>query len=1033
MRKSFFAAVALAGMLAVPAIVVGAAAASSQMTEAPQKAPTITVELPMVLAPTQEDINLFTILDSNNDNKKFAYRSNFGGLVSPSNDKMDCDDWAITPGLRFTDVSSNYELAFTLTHNMRGPGFQSSFEFYIGTAPTAEAMTTKIGEMKNFYVAVANQDMPQAIQFAVPGEAGVYYLGIRCVTQALHGTKPDEVSSWPATFKNISVKAMESSAAAPMQPADVVVTPGEQGALSATVSFTMPTTAMNSKPLPATKELTATITTPVETKTVKALPGAKVSQVVATAQGDNALSLKVDGDMEGEPVHLSVYTGVVLPMRIHDLKAELSPDNMSMKLTWTPPTEGKNGGYVDFDKVDYVVYLNDGPDDEYRQIATVGNELTYTYTMPAGAQLRTVKIRVLPRNAAGVSDDTTAWIDQDRVYVSDMLGTPYALPAIERFDNQEITYTPLTIERPGDYAGRWMIGDPSGAVPDTNQSALMAYSPFDEGETMGRVAFPKFSTKGLGNVAFSMTVMRYSSYAGLMTVYARSHTEGLTLLGTINCAAGTDWVEVSYPLPAQFQGKDWVQFVVDVDLADVDYVYAIDSYKVSVSAATDLAVLDVSTAAPLSVGTPAKVSARIANLGFNAVAPTVRFSAETPDGTAIATQDVNVPSVALGAEAVAEWAFTPLAEHIDQELTVKAEIITPDEVPSNNAASAKFHVRRPELPVVTTLFADSKGDGVVLTWDEPALNKTVTESFETLEDFYYGAEMGAFTAFDGDGKSVYKFQNQVMPNEQLPKAFMVVNANRVGEGLEAYAGDKYLLATCPEMLNGIKPDPANDWLISPEIVGGSYVSFYLNIISENYPETVRVMWSSTTDEPSAFTELTTVLKPRFGWQFLEFRLPADAKYFAINYVSQDMFGVMIDDVKFVSASDLHNVTKYNVYRDGALLGSTADRSFTDNSVTRGVKYTYHVTTLTDSESVKSNAATIVAGESAIDAVTAAAGTATAIPGGIRVAGADAVSVYSLSGVLLYQATLGGSTVDVPLQPGLYVVSLDGQTVKLPVR
>lgn len=1033
MRKSFFAAVALAGMLAVPAVVVGAMAVSSQMTGAPQKAPTITVELPMELAPTQEDINLFTILDANNDNKKFAYKTNFGGLVSPSNDKMDCDDWAITPGLRFTDVSSNYELAFTLTHNMRGPGFQSSFEFYIGTAPTAEAMTTKIGEIKDFYVAVANQDMPQAIQFAVPGEAGVYYLGIRCVTQALHGTKPDEVSSWPATFKNISVKAMESSAAAPMQPADVVVTPGEQGALSATVAFTMPATAMNSKPLPASKELTATITTPVETKTVKALPGAKVSQVVATAQGDNALSLKVDGDMEGEPVPLSVYTGVVLPMRIHDLKAELSPDNMSMKLTWTPPTEGKNGGYVDFDKVDYVVYLNDGPDDEYRQIATVGNELTYTYTMPAGAQLRTVKIRVLPRNAAGVSDDTTAWIDQDRVYVSDMLGTPYALPAIERFDNQKITYTPLTIERPGDYAGRWMISDPSGAVPDTNQSALMAYSPFDEGETMGRVAFPKFSTKGLGNVAFSMTVMRYSSYAGMMTVYARSHTEGLTLLGTINCAAGTDWVDVSYPLPAQFQGKDWVQFVVDVDLADVDYVYAIDSYKVSVSAATDLAVLDVSTAAPLASGTPAKVSARIANLGFNAVAPTVRFSAETPDGTAIATQDVSVPSVALGAEAVAEWAFTPLAEHIDQELTVKAEIITPDEVPSNNAASAKFHVRRPELPVVTTLFADSKGDGVVLTWDEPALNKTVTESFETLEDFYYGAEMGAFTAFDGDGKSVYKFQNQVMPNEQLPKAFMVVNANRVGEGLEAYAGDKYLLATCPEMLNGIKPDPANDWLISPEIVGGSYVSFYLNIISENYPETVRVMWSSTTDEPSAFTELTTVLKPRFGWQFLEFRLPADAKYFAINYVSQDMFGVMIDDVKFVSASDLYNVTKYNVYRDGALLGSTADRSFTDNSVTRGVKYTYHVTTLTDSESVKSNAATIVAGESAIDAVTAAAGTATAIPGGIRVAGADAVSVYSLSGVLLYQATLGGSTVDVPLQPGLYVVSLDGQTVKLPVR
>ena len=1027
MKKTILIAALVAAMSGATAVAVGAGSGESPVVKVTQKAPVFSVDLPMEMAMTNEEFGYFTLIDGNGDGQKWRYQAN--GMTSPSNDKMDGDDWAITPGLRFVDVASNYELAFTIQQNMAGEAWQASFEFYIGTAPEVAAMTTLIGRIDGFHAAKKDTPYEKAIQFAVPGEAGTYYIGFRCVSPMMK----DGVSPWPTTFKNISVKAMESSAAAPMQPADVAVVPGEQGALSATVSFTMPTTAMNGKPLPTSAELTATIVSPVETKTVKALPGAAVSQVIATAQGDNALSVTVDGEMEGEPVPLTVYTGVVLPMRVHDLAAVLSPDNMSMTLTWTPPTEGKNGGYVDYDKVDYVVYLNDGPDDEYREIATVGAERTYTYTMEAGAQLRTVKIRVLPRNAAGISDDTTAWIDQDRVYVSDMLGTPYALPAIERFDNQNIKYTPLTIQRPDDYAGRWMISDPSGAVPDDNQSALMAYSPFDEGATMGRVAFPKFSTKGLGNVALTMKVMRYSSYAGEMSVYACSYTEGLTLLGTINCAAGTDWVEVSYPLPAQFQGKDWAQFVVDVDLADVDYVYAIDSYQISVSAATDLAVLEVATDAPLAAGTPAKVSARIANLGFNAVAPTVRFSAETPDGEVIATQDVNVPSVALGAETVAEWAFTPLAEHIDKELTVKAELVTPDEVPSNNAFAAKFHVRRPELPVVTTLFADSKGDGVVLTWDEPALNKTVTESFETLEDFYYGAEMGAFTAFDGDGKSVYKFQNQVMPNEQLPKAFMVVNANRVGEGLEAYAGDKYLLATCPEMLNGIKPDPANDWLISPEIVGGSYVSFYLNIISENYPETVRVMWSSTTDEPSAFAELTTVLKPRFGWQFLEFRLPADAKYFAINYVSQDMFGVMIDDVKFVSASDLHNVAKYNVYRDGALLGSTADRSFTDNSVTRGVKYTYHVTSVTDSESVKSNAATIVAGESALEAVTAAKGTATAIPGGIRVAGADSVCVYSLSGVLLYQATLGGTTVDVPLQPGLYIVSLDGQTVKLPVR
>lgn len=1027
MRKTILSVLACAAMLALPAAVW--AVRTDGADRVAQKAPVITVELPMELAPTQAEVDLFTIIDANGDNKKFAYRANFGGLNSPSNDKEDCDDWAITPGLRFVDVSSNYELAFSLTQNMRGDAFRSSFEFYIGTAPTAEAMTVKIGEIRDFYVEVANKDMPQAVQFAVPGDPGIYYLGIRCVTPAMH----DGVSSWPATFKNISVKAMASSAAAPMQPSDVTVTPGERGALTATVAFTMPQTAMNGQPLPSSAELSATIVSPAETRTVKALPGTPVSEVIATIQGDNALTVRVDGDMEGEPVPLSVYTGVVLPMRVQGLAAELSPDNMSMTLTWSPPIAGKGGGYVDFGKVDYVIYLNDGPDGEYRQHAAVGAACSYTYTMGQGERLRTVKLKVLSRNAAGISDDDTAWVDEEPVYVSEMLGTPYALPAIERFDNRDMKYTPLTILRPDDYAGRWMIDDPSGCVPDENQSALMAYSPFDEGATMGRVALPKFSTKGLGNVAFSMRVMRYSSYATYMDVYARSHTEDLTLLGTVNCSAGTDWVDVSYPLPAQFQGKDWVQFVIDVDLADVDYVYAIDSYQVAVSAATDLAVLGVTSADPLEVGTAARFTARVANLGFNAVEPSVRFSAEMPGVGVVATQDVPVASVPLGGEVDVEWSFTPLAEHVDSELTVKAEILTADDVPSNNVGSAAFHVRRPALPVVTTLAARTEGSAVVLEWDEPALNRTVTESFEQLDDFYYGEAMGAFTAYDGDGKSVYKFSNQVMPNEQLPKAFLVVNANRVGEGLEAYSGDKYLLATCPEMLGGVKPDPADDWLISPEVVGGSYASFYLNIISENYPETVRVLASSTTDDPSAFTELTTILKPRLGWQFFEVRLPADARYFAINYVSQDMFGVMVDDVKYVSATDLHTVAKYNVYRDGVLLGSTADRSFSDGSVSIGTTYTYHVTTITDGESARSNAARLVAGESGIEAPEAACGRAVAIPGGIRLIGADNVSVHSLSGVLLYQAAVGGSTVDVPARPGLYLVTLDGITVKLPVR
>ncbi len=1029
MKRSIYMTAALAMLIAVPPIWARYEKKAVTNGGTPSKAVTITVELPMEMIPTADDISLFTLIDDNNDNKKWAYRSNFGGLVSPSNDNAACDDWAITPGLRFEDVSTNYEFSFTMTHNMRGSDFISSFEFYIGTSPDPASMTTLIGKIENFYVPVANQDVPQSVPFAVPGDAGIYYLGIRCVSPAM----ADKVSPWPCTFKKLSVKAMESSAGAPMQPTDVTVTAAERGGLEATVAFTMPSTSMNGKPLPASTELTAIVTSPVETKTVTAFPGDPVSVTMATQQGDNNMTLQVNGAEQGEPMPLSVYTGVVLPMRVHDLTLTLSPDNMSATLNWTPPTEGKDGGYVDFDALEYLVYISDVDPNEYRLLANTGSETTYTYTMEEGAQLRTVRLKVLSQNAAGISTDDVNWVDQDPVSVSNMLGTPYSLPAIERFDDLNMHYTPITVLRPDEnYAGRWALQDPSGCVPDDNQSALMAYSPYNEGSTMGRVALPKFSTKGLNNVAFSLKVMRYSSYAKDMNIYARNYTEGLTLLGTINCSGANDWVEYSYPLPEKFQDKDWVQIVIDVNLEDVDYIYGIDQYKLAVSAATDVAMLNVATSDPLVPGKQAMFTASLANLGFNAVTPVVHFSATDASGNVIAEEDVNVAMLKSGAETNVKWAFTPETEQIDTEITVKAEITTTDEVPSNDAAEVKLHVRRPELPVVTDLAANVSTDAVTLFWSEPVLHRTVTESFESLEDFYYGETMGDFKTFDGDGKSVYKFSNLQMPNEQLPKAFMVINHDMLngGEGLEPHDGVKYLMATCPEIISDTKPDPANDWLISPEVEGGSYVSFYLNIISETYPETIRIMTSSTTDEPNAFAELMTLVKPKMGWQQIEFRMPKDAKYFAVNYVSQDMFGIMIDDVKFVSQDELYTITKYNVYRDGRFIGSTAEPRYVDATVTKGNTYTYHVTSITEAESVTSNKVSITAGSSVISGIGGTEPVVTAIDGAILFENCRNFRVYDMAGNTLADGVAAGNVTRVPVPQGVYVAVADGKAYKV---
>lgn len=1004
------------------------------VAQSPQKAVSVTIDVPFELTPTADEIGLFTILDANEDGKVWKFMSNFKGLQSPTNSKMDCDDWAITPGIRFSSADNNYELSFTMTHNMRGDSFQSSFEIYLGTTPTVDGMTTKIGEIKEFYVATANMDMPQTIAFGLPGDAGVYYIGFRCITPK--DNSETGVNSWGCTFKKIAVNEKESSAAAPSQPTDVVVTPGAEGALNATVSFTMPTTAMNGTELPADSELTAVVTSPVETVTAAGLPGSSQSIQVMTLQGDNDLTLAVNGTLDGEPLTLQTYTGVVLPKRVHDLTGVLSRDNMEYTLTWTPPTEGENDGYIDPDAIEYDIYLCDGATQEYNFLESTGAELEYVYTLPEGAQLRTTRLQVRPRNAAGTSTDLISWIDQDPVYVSDMHGTPYVLPAVETFDNLDMKYSPLTIARPDEnYAGRWSLIDPAQIVEDDNQSALVAYNPYSEGSTMGRLLMPKFSTVGLHNAAFGMKYLRYASHASQMTVYARNYDSDLVLLGTLDCSLATDWAEVSYPLPSQFQDQPWVQIVVDVDLYDTDYMYAIDEYSLKTSAQNDLAITDLTSDNDVRVGEEASFTAEVTNAGFSTLTSDVRFEAIC--GTDIIAQGVvDGMALASGQKNTLSWSFIPAINLASKEIVVKATLTQADEVEANNSRQLQADARKPILPTVTALSATMLENNVSLEWEEPALNKTLTESFEELEPFSYDPELAGFDNIDRDGKSVYKFSSNPMPNENLPKAFMVINADDLvySEGLEAKTGKQYLMATCPERASesAPAPDPADDWLISPVLCGDSYVSFYLGIISPTYPETIRLMYSATDNNPDSFTEIRKMTKSALGWEKVECKLPADARYFAINYVSRDMFGILVDDICFLSADDLHTIGKYNIYRDGQLIGESATTDYTDATVEDGKTYRYHVTTVTDKESHKSADAFITVSKSGIGLISAGSPSISIDSRNIIVSGAAGltVAIYSVDGRILWRGT--GDCVR-PVLPGSYVVTVGGNTHKVSVK
>ena len=913
---------------------------------------------------TKSEFDMLTLEASANSSKWF-YVSSYKAMGTPSPKKVDgayrdVDSWAFLPGAVFAKGDNNYELSFDHFGNMSF-GY-SRVEVWIGTSATADGMVTKIGTIDNFQNNISRDPaVRQKFSFGLPsGAAGTYYIGFHCTTTT-------DQDSW-SYINNISVSETAASSAAPATVVDAMVTAGQKGKHEATVSFKMPVVDMANKQLPADKELTAVVKSDVATETVTALPGADVVKTIATKQGENTITIQVSNDKEGTPYEYKVYTGEVLPMRVHDLKGVLSRDNLQYTLTWTAPDKGKDDGYVDFANLDYDIYLYDQEKDAYDSLTTVGKNLTYTYTLTSSDKLRSVRLAVFARNEAGTSDDRINWVDQDHVYVSDIVGQPYQLPVIEDFANQEITYSPVRILYPNDdYRGRWTIQDPSGILADENHSALVGWDPLTEDGTMGRIAIAKFSTLGKSAQAFSVRLLKYVGYSSKMTFYVADYDTDPAAprkIGEVNCndATETSWADYTFPIPEEFMNKEWIQIIVDAQYDEYNYMYAIDRYSIGSTHDTDLSVVGVTGPKALDIASPGDYIAEIYNVGAKAAVAKGQFEV-VYDGTTVARTDVvQEQTLASGERCAYIYKYVPTADDYGKNVTLRFRLTGTDEDSDNDTAEQAVTVRLAEQPVVTTLSAAAIAGGAELSWDAPRLNKTITSAFDSEPAFSYGAEISGFTNYDGDGKTVCRFNGMTMPNEALPKAFMVCTPAQIGaEGLDAHSGSQYLLAICPDEVNGVYP-AADDWLISPEVAGGSVFSFWLDIINEKYPETLVVKYSTTDAQPSSFKPLSDgkILKLKKGWGRYEYVLPADAKYVAINYISQDAFGILLDDVKYVSATDLYALSGYNVYRDGVKVAANAAASqlYTDSELQPGT-YSYLVSAVDadGTEYLKSNTAT----------------------------------------------------------------------------
>lgn len=188
------------------------------------------------------------------------------------------------------------------------------------------------------------------------------------------------------------------------------------------------------------------------------------------------------------------------------------------------------------------------------------------------------------------------------------------------------------------------------------------------------------------------------------------------------------------------------------------------------------------------------------------------------------------------------------------------------------------------------------------------------EDFESYDDFEY-ENVGDWTLVDADGfRDQTGFAMVTFPNQNEMTSYIVFNPNETTPPMEnfnaqfnwdfsARSGEKYMLAKY--LMSGAN----DDWLISPQIEipngEGIQLSFWVKAPSGSiFSEKFNVLVSTSDKELESFTLIDSqTLSEGKAWINMEYPLDdfqGESIYIAIQYVSQGLFGFLVDDFKITA-------------------------------------------------------------------------------------------------------------------------------------
>lgn len=715
---------------------------------------------------------------------------------------------------------------------------------------------------------------------------------------------------------------------APMDPQNLVVTPDPAATMHATIELDAPATTLGGAAI--TEGLTITVKRGsfVLAEDVPATAGQHITiedqfEEISTPGTFAYSAYATLNGVASDVVSASAYVGEDLP---NDPDKFVAVDKSEkVALSWDAVgAVGSRGGVVIPENVTYNVYPVEMFEFWGMQFPAIDFENPYVtdlketsteidFNTNEGEHTYTY-FGVTAKNTAGETNGAMTAL---------LTGAPYALPFVEELPEGKLSYW-----WGADYDDDIYEAEGGLGVNADNQFVFQAPVAGWIELLSGKIALAGASKPQLSFV--------YGG-EGKLTVTVYSSNKQIVEEFTPGAEAQTAAIDL-----AQFASEAWVRFTIHADFEAAGQA-VVGSVIVMNLVEKDLEA-SISAPAKVTTGEKATIKATVKNLGTeDATNYVVKFYANNE----VIETITDVPTLDFFASAEFEAEIQTSLFDKAGDMAVKVEVIYEgDEKPEDNTAEATISIVAPSATPVASVTAEDSAEGTTVAWTVASSStQEMTEDFESYEVSITKDKetMGPWSAIDGDKEETYGWEAASInwPFTGEPYAFAIMNFPSVfgaATDIVPSSGDQALM-----FMSTVNGNAADDWFISPELPGvAQTISFMARPMTANYgPETLEVMAST---DGQNWTKVSTFKV--LDEEFKEFTvdLAEGTKFFALHYVSVDVFALFVDDLKYTVGGG--TPTGFNIYVDEVLY-TTADAEAT-SCVVSGLdagKHKFSVTAL----------------------------------------------------------------------------------------